>query len=1069
MNKWTADGNQAKLSITADMLDHSEAALDNQAGAFFSFEPGDNDKRIILYYEGREFPSYLEPDSGAGQLSWSKALGSRLVGEFPDYVSYLKNPDQGIPELVFQESGEGQFVLKLKLPWAESLEKKQQLFDYIGIGDDTENFADAYEIEFLKEFFGELNNRGQADVFMVSGKLKRYFEKREKEAGEQDRAADKQIENLQSAGLDDILSFLMAGPYQKASDLGIMSLQQNDDHFVFQLSHELLDEISTDDRNFLEESLGRKLTAYFDRQDAPSLSDSLNAFMSDYNSYFGKDFRYSFKDVILQAIPAGIMNTGIFPSGDFKASGFAGTDTWTEVPYIRVTQKNKPGSSVNIQYILDKETGKLYLTLSLDGSDIERELRKAGREDADLLTAEALKQTAGLVRGHIAPDTFSADIETAVLNDSKLQNGILFYKVYEHAAPDDTTIEQDLTEARDLLEGLDMLDFSNLDKPQEEPEEEIEDDAIAVETDEDGTVMAESDEEAYEETDENEPFSSESINQDTDNTETSEAVAEEIEVIEIVADDQDESADDSVPCDAVNPENSTTVEVQPAENQEGVIPLSGTVEESEETAANKTAAAVQPETPERTVNPGLFQDKVDSVITEVKSGSASAGESPIRAATAGAAALAAHEKAAESGSSQSAAKGQGAAGTRKNEHKISGISREAILNAQEVLEESRHRHGAVTVPEAVPRKIYKKPLKAHDALEGITRYMRSKGFPVSEESVQNLYLSLKAVPLAGIAGTPVSDRDEFVRLFAEASGANAVSGRFQQVRLKNIANPMAMLFGAVDQRTGKIRQGLLSAFADKAAMEPEAPFFIYLKDLPVSTAQDIIGELLALADSRHKSGEHIVTDALYIPGIWNDQVNEPVLPDNLFVLLSPEATRADIEDLRTIDHLNLIQVPQMPLTTTGTRKQRPEEYAASFFAGPYLSLSDSEGNTDSLNDVIVLLEAMNGVLAKADARIGRKVMDEICLYLLYNNNENLMSQEKALDYIILQKILPRITGTGEQVETALTDLFKICAGTKSDTAVRNYAGQGGLFPLSAAKLSRMVKELDRSGKTSVLA
>ena len=95
-------------------------------------------------------------------------------------------------------------------------------------------------------------------------------------------------------------------------------------------------------------------------------------------------------------------------------------------------------------------------------------------------------------------------------------------------------------------------------------------------------------------------------------------------------------------------------------------------------------------------------------------------------------------------------------------------------------------------------------------------------------------------------------------------------------------------------------------------------------------------------------------------------------------------------------------------------------------------------------------------------------MDEICLYLLYNGRENLMSQEKALDYVILQKILPKITGSGEQVETALTDLFKICAGTKSDTAVRNYAGQGGLFPNSAAQLSNMVRALDRKGVTSVL-
>ena len=78
-----------------------------------------------------------------------------------------------------------------------------------------------------------------------------------------------------------------------------------------------------------------------------------------------------------------------------------------------------------------------------------------------------------------------------------------------------------------------------------------------------------------------------------------------------------------------------------------------------------------------------------------------------------------------------------------------------------------------------------------------------------------------------------------------------------------------------------------------------------------------------------------------------------------------------------------------------------------------------------------------------------------------------MSQEDGLDHAILQKILPRIQGGGSAVESVLTDLFKICAGTRSGNAVRNYAGnRGGLFPKSAEKLSAMVKRFDQEGKTS---
>lgn len=83
MDKWITDGNRIRLEITKRMLEDSEAALDNQAAAFFEFSPDDGDRRITMYYEGREFPGYVEPNSDKGAVSWSKALGSRIVGEFP--------------------------------------------------------------------------------------------------------------------------------------------------------------------------------------------------------------------------------------------------------------------------------------------------------------------------------------------------------------------------------------------------------------------------------------------------------------------------------------------------------------------------------------------------------------------------------------------------------------------------------------------------------------------------------------------------------------------------------------------------------------------------------------------------------------------------------------------------------------------------------------------------------------------------------------------------------------------------------------------------------------------------
>ena len=98
-----------------------------------------------------------------------------------------------------------------------------------------------------------------------------------------------------------------------------------------------------------------------------------------------------------------------------------------------------------------------------------------------------------------------------------------------------------------------------------------------------------------------------------------------------------------------------------------------------------------------------------------------------------------------------------------------------------------------------------------------------------------------------------------------------------------------------------------------------------------------------------------------------------------------------------------------------------------FLKSDVLVLANCTRQRDMIQEVVTLLEAMNGILMKANAQIGYRVRDEICFYLLYNAEYGLMSQEDGLDHAILQKILPRIQGGGSAVESVLTDLFKICA------------------------------------------
>lgn len=74
------------------------------------------------------------------------------------------------------------------------------------------------------------------------------------------------------------------------------------------------------------------------------------------------------------------------------------------------------------------------------------------------------------------------------------------------------------------------------------------------------------------------------------------------------------------------------------------------------------------------------------------------------------------------------------------------------------------------------------------------------------------------------------------------------------------------------------------------------------------------------------------------------------------------------------------------------------------------------------------LQDINETLKQANAHVGYRVRDEIVFYMLNNNDADLLKDEEAFDFEIMQKILPRIQGSSGAVKEMLCELFKKFAG-----------------------------------------
>ena len=85
--------------------------------------------------------------------------------------------------------------------------------------------------------------------------------------------------------------------------------------------------------------------------------------------------------------------------------------------------------------------------------------------------------------------------------------------------------------------------------------------------------------------------------------------------------------------------------------------------------------------------------------------------------------------------------------------------------------------------------------------------------------------------------------------------------------------------------------------------------------------------------------------------------------------------------------------------------------------------------------------------------------------MIYNNQGSLFKRDEAFDYCIMQKILPRLAGSGLKIGEVLEDLNKHFT-TPSNTNNEMFGGTGNRYPLSAKKVQQMLGRLGDDGFTS---
>ncbi|MGG6432714.1 McrB family protein [Anoxybacillus sp. D401a] len=370
-------------------------------------------------------------------------------------------------------------------------------------------------------------------------------------------------------------------------------------------------------------------------------------------------------------------------------------------------------------------------------------------------------------------------------------------------------------------------------------------------------------------------------------------------------------------------------------------------------------------------------------------------------------------------------------------------------------------------------KVDMKQIETSYSYEAITNhiysYISGKGFYYTKGEIINLFLSLKTKPFVILSGISGTGKTKVIQWLAESVGATEKNGRFTLIPVRPDWNDGSDLLGYVDIK-GEFKPGPLTKVVLEAEQNKEDPYFVLLDEMNLARVEHYFSDILSVMESRRWEDGKIVSSNLLSKEIAGQDIS---LPPNVYIIgtVNMDETTHPFSK-KVLDRANTIEFNRVQLSHLDflkeLKKVEPISLKQEAFAAVYLHLKDVYHQYPHIVEKATTeLVQINEYLQPLGAHVGYRVRDEICFYLAYNEEGQLMTHGNAFDHCLLQKILPRISGSDTRVQHALEQLFTFCTNIELNG---EYDGlldfTYAKYPRSANKVLDMLRRLRDDGFTS---
>ena len=305
-------------------------------------------------------------------------------------------------------------------------------------------------------------------------------------------------------------------------------------------------------------------------------------------------------------------------------------------------------------------------------------------------------------------------------------------------------------------------------------------------------------------------------------------------------------------------------------------------------------------------------------------------------------------------------------------------------------------------------------------VEHLLRYCRGT-LDFDPMDILRLYVSLKTRPFVILAGLTGSGKSSLTRTFAEACGANGSNGRFRRIAVKPEWIDQTDVLGFVNPISEYFVPGWLAETVRDCERDPDRLHFVLLDEMNLAPVEQYLAEWLSAIEEA-RSGSEDVWLPLYSSALtpknadeWPHRVR---FPENLIIVgtVNVDETTRPLSE-RVIDRANVLLLS----VEVSERHHQPSGQAPAPWHVGVAEFRKVRTNEPS-NELHDFLVAVADILRQASIGVGLRAHIELERFVA--NAEGILAPEIALDWGVVQRIIPKIRGFKRNLVESLRELLE---------------------------------------------